>query len=936
MELTLQPFKWEIDDSAENGACIKCWALDQEDNTHLIRIEDFPITCFIEIPEQICHQIQELISVLKKKLKPFQYHYCEKPKLYFYQNRKYPFLCLLFDSLEDRRFSIRKLRYPVYVRGSKITLKVWEDKIPPIRKFWTEVNLTPAQWFKVKVEEDEEKTFSREFVASWRDIKPLTLKKFSHPKILIYDIETYSRNHKAFPNPDNASDVCYIISVLTQRLGLPETLERRVIVWGPCNPLEDTEIIQVNSEIECIKTFGYLVKELDPDIISGYNIHGFDNSYLDRRLGRVMEEWPEMGRLGEKPDLSSKNWFSNAYGHNEVNILEMSGRISIDLLPVIRRDYKFIFYDLDTVAKHFLKRGKNPVKPVEIFRAFESQDIEQITRVTNYCVWDSEAVLKIAEKIHLWIASVELANIVGVSIMDLYTRGQQVRCLSRIYDEAHRQGYVLDFKDPLNVIFNGGSVEKPEPGVVDEVPCYDFNSLYPTIVIENNIDYTTYLPDQHSEDEKTNLISFDQFERPKKKTDKVSKEDFDLDPEMEEGKLVSRRICFVKKEIKEGIIPKIVRNLIDERKKIKNQLKEETDEVEKIVLDRRQWGLKITANSYFGFLGAIAGRLPLIEAAMAITAKGREMIHYAQDYLREKYNVTIEYGDTDSTMPKFHHIKGWPWKERYAFYKDLEQELSDLFPGRTAMEMEKIMRIIKFAPKMYAAILYDKDGNLILDPNEMLVKGIILARRDGTPFVRKHFKKILFNILEKYSEDPEKDKESLLSSFEMIIEAVDEIKDNRVNFEELAKVNTLGSNYKNKNYALNVLAQHLREIGRPANPGDRLHYLVCELPGNTVGQKLRTVDEFIELELKPDTNYYLENALQKKIDPLFSVGYNRILPLLETFQVGYTPYSLKHFVPISQPVRMMARMLEDKQDIHIHGWLRKHLSYNRKIKIILI
>ena len=71
-----------------------------------------------------------------------------------------------------------------------------------------------------------------------------------------------------------------------------------------------------------------------------------------------------------------------------------------------------------------------------------------------------------------------------------------------------------------------------------------------------------------------------------------------------------------------------------------------TDPLQRIVLDKRQLALKVTANSYFGLLGINNGKIALIEGAMCITAKGRELINFVNRYLQEKYGGEIIYNDS--------------------------------------------------------------------------------------------------------------------------------------------------------------------------------------------------------------------------------------------------------------------------------------------------
>lgn len=70
---------------------------------------------------------------------------------------------------------------------------------------------------------------------------------------------------------------------------------------------------------------------------------------------------------------------------------------------------------------------------------------------------------------------------------------------------------------------------------------------------------------------------------------------------------------FVKSSVRPGLLPHILKHLLEARKKTKAELKETTDPVVKAVLDGRQLAYKISANSVYGFTGAQVGKLPCLE-----------------------------------------------------------------------------------------------------------------------------------------------------------------------------------------------------------------------------------------------------------------------------------------------------------------------------------
>jgi DNA polymerase delta subunit 1 len=113
--------------------------------------------------------------------------------------------------------------------------------------------------------------------------------------------------------------------------------------------------------------------------------------------------------------------------------------------------------------------------------------------------------------------------------------------------------------------------------------------------------------------------------------------------------------------VKEGLLPRILRNLLSNRKAVKQQLKAATDPTLIKSLDGRQYALKICANSIYGFTGEPAGQLPCIEISQSTTAFGRDMIVETKSVIEQTYtkkngfpfDSQVIYGDTDSVMINF-------------------------------------------------------------------------------------------------------------------------------------------------------------------------------------------------------------------------------------------------------------------------------------------
>lgn len=974
--LTVHAYDWKVKEEEENGhIVIHCWALDKESKPHLLRFHNFPAYCYVELPLFIGHtrvnwsgyKAQQVFDAICWKLgedKPFKYFFKQTEKLYYYRgDKKYPMLVLLFNTMKGMYNCKSRLSTPFTVKDLGIVAcKVWETKISLVRKLLTLRNVKYCQWFNiegVKVQKDDKISIvENEYVVDRHTMNPIPPDKTSSwvtkPTILSFDIETYSDRHKALPDPYSSKHVAYMLSCVFQRSGDPDSRITDIILLGDCNDTKMANVIKVNSEMELIDKMADLVNKYDPDIMTGYNIFGYDNPYLDTRLKRRLREWKPMGRLiNATTQMTSFSWGSSGYGHNEINLLDMDGRIMIDMLPIIRRDYKLPLYNLGYVSNFFLGRTKHPVTAKEMFETYElgkdseinpnimikdyvserlgllktdpdltskeelfkkfhvmqfmqentdnqnsdkkadinsipnitlkEHAMEEMRKVVEYCVVDSDLVLDIFEKIHCWISLIEMSNVVGVTPVELFTRGQQLRILSQVYDEASRDGIVIDERVVPKMDYTGGFVYDPIPGIYHNIPIFDFKSLYPSVMISFNIDYRTFIPPEMMDkvpDNMCHIIEWEEEIDKNEDNDDLENENID-DTENKNSEKKQFKFKFIKQEHLIGILPRILEKLISERnvvRKLQKNYKEDT--VEWIVLERRQLALKISANSAYGSLGAqMGGKLPLPEAAACVTAKARESIKKVNKYLESK-GYRVVYGDTDSSMPDIGITD--PTKA-HETARALAKELSSLFPKPMEVEMEGVYHtMLPIKKKMRLCIKMDYDGKPILDRNQLQTKGVAPARRDNCPYQRECYIDTAWNVLLR---------KPMVETFNEIIEMCLKLMRREIPWKELIVIKGLGSHYKNKSYCMKVFSDELSKIGKPATPGDRLEYLIVKSYGindkQLLGYKMRLPSTYLERGESDtpesiDYEYYMEKALMNCIQKqLFQIGYKTELAELE-------------------------------------------------------
>jgi DNA polymerase elongation subunit (family B) len=330
-EIQIQPYSWnyrDIPTDQGDNLRICCWGLDQKSNPCLVRIENFLIHCFIEVPyfttdgnylnwnqeslsqliDKICEYLifrqDEIPGLSSSAVRKYQRRdrYIEgllagrnhlprkvdifyRKGLYYYQP-PHLFLCFLFPSNNDAWICQKILsRRNIVLAGKELRCQVWEHDIEPSQKLFSTLKLAPAQWFRAKAQllsgNNKISYLEKEYLVSWNDIIPIpedeTQSWTTYPWILSFDIETYSANHRAFPKSCHVADVAYMISCIFQKHGDLSTRKKYLIILGPCEEIPDVTIIRVSTETELCYAFEQLCQTLNPTVILSYN--GFDFDY---------------------------------------------------------------------------------------------------------------------------------------------------------------------------------------------------------------------------------------------------------------------------------------------------------------------------------------------------------------------------------------------------------------------------------------------------------------------------------------------------------------------------------------------------------------------------------------------------------------------------------------------------------------------------------
>jgi DNA polymerase elongation subunit (family B) len=783
-------YSWHVDDDG----IIHGFALDPENRTVHLEINGFTPYTYMELPTQFewtelrRQAILSSISEFPQEIQPVVKSFMNKKKLYDanvvlnskynpleketkegkYLYKTFPYLFLAFNTKTAMTAFIKKMGYGTYIPslGRKHRFKFHEVLASPILQFTCIRKIPTTGWIsgkgKLILNQDEKSSSCAfEYEVKWSDVNPCTnqaiLKTVPCPIVLMFDGEANSDNIATMPK-NRPNDKMFQISFAVNRHG-SKNVTKHILSLGELDQKmvgEEVAIHTYSTEGDLLIGFCELIQEIDPQIIGGYNILGWDFMYLIQRakLNGVFSEFSKLGYLkGVQSKEKKISWSSSAFNSQNFILLDVPGRLIIDMLPLVRRDFKFSRYDLGSVATEILGQTKDPLTHKGIFKCYRIFSKASLSLVAKYCVQDSNVTLLLFDKLNTWIGMCQMSAIFGVGILDLYTQGQQLKIYSQVYRECLDKNIVVEqdaFTCGEDESYTGAIVLDPEPGMYKDVVTFDFASLYPSVMMANNICYSTRVTDPNIPDEDCHI--FDWWDHQGCEHDRIVRA-----TKIKKVVCVHRRYRFLKAPM--GVIPAILHELISKRKATKKEgeseeLRAKTTENEEIkkailmyamVCDMKQLALKVSANSIYGGMGVRKGKLPFMVGAMCVTAGGREAILKAKRLIMEKYPGKDVYGDTDSLMYIFDCMERFRNTEGKTDYKALEkyacevsEDVSKSFPPPMKLEYENTAEdFFILTKKRYMTLLTNK---------KYKKRGIMITRRDNALGCRNLYEGMLKNI----------------------------------------------------------------------------------------------------------------------------------------------------------------------------------------------
>jgi DNA polymerase delta subunit 1 len=145
-----------------------------------------------------------------------------------------------------------------------------------------------------------------------------------------------------------------------------------VFCLGTCASIAGSEVISFENEEDMLKAWVQFIQEVDPDMITGYNINNFDIPYIiDRGNALKIHNFGQLSRLQNKAaSVRSVNLSSKQMGTHENKEVNLEGRVLFDMFQVILREHKLSSYTLNNVSYEFLKEQKEDVHHTMISELF--------------------------------------------------------------------------------------------------------------------------------------------------------------------------------------------------------------------------------------------------------------------------------------------------------------------------------------------------------------------------------------------------------------------------------------------------------------------------------------------------------------------------------------------------------------------------------------
>ena len=589
-----------------------------------------------------------------------------------------------------------------------------------------------------------------------------------------------------------------------------------------------------------------LVHSEDPDIITGYNIDNFDLPRMEERAdvlaGRSKMEATTLFGWGRVPMLQSEAKPRRLFPSRRQNrVWDIAGRIPLDAWWQARQTLRPQRESLSYVSKLLWPEDEDKHKLDIDASQMDREWAERPEEVLEYCVRDTILPLDILDRLQS-VARKEALASVSLTTVETASTGTTSQWIdSLVIRLADRS----DVAVPTTISgprrrdqIAGGYVHEVDAGISPWVVVLDFKSMYPSIMIANNICSTTLVRDDTTDDS------------------------YSVSP--------TTQTRYLSKENRVGLVPHLLEQLMQSRDRHKAALAEARaagDEAEAFLQDQLQYAVKILMNSFYGVFASSFYRFTHPDLGASITEWARHNIRGIIAQVEEDGHEVV-YSDTDSIFVRSpvdkqapikrpededESLSEWEGAKRDAL--QFGERLADRFT-REGAELEFETALSAFfshgAKKRYV-------GRVVWPREEMLIRGYEVRRTDSFALLTRTMTDMFEMIL-----DGEE-----WAAVEMTKSVIDDVKARRTDVADLVISRSCKGTlrrdgsvdftkvYDNPDGLPYVRAAKERiRRGLPFTPGMKVGYIVTNAKMSPMTVEPWLVDEIGEKAPKYDPDYY--------------------------------------------------------------------------------
>lgn len=567
----------------------------------------------------------------------------------------------------------------------------------------------------------------------------------------IMSLEVHVNSQGNFvPNPENDEVGCIFWSLQDDDENFESNTNTRGIRVGILALSDDgimagriakelsVEVEYEITELDLINRLVDIVREFDPDILTGYEVHNGSWGYLIERA-RVQFEYNLCDELSRMKSQSHGRFGKDAdrWGFNHTSTIRVTGRHMINIWRAMRSELNLLQYTMENVVFRLLHKRIPHYTFRDLTQWYKSGKPSDLAKCLEYFLSRVQLNVDILAANELIPRTSEQARLIGVDFFSVFSRGSQFKVESFMFRIAKPENFLLvspsrkqvgqqNALECLPLVMEPQSAFYSSPLVV-----LDFQSLYPSIMIAYNYCYSTCLG-RIVNWRGQNKMGFADFKRQPRLLELV-KESINIAP---------NGMMFVKQDMRKSLLAKMLGEILESRVMVKSGMKvDKDDKTLQQLLNNRQLALKLLANVTYGYTSAsFSGRMPCSEIADSIVQTGRETLERAIALIHsvERWGAEVVYGDTDSL---FVYLKGRTRDQAFDIGNEIAKEVTNLNPRPVKLKFEKVYHpCVLLAKKRYVGYKYESKTQV--EP-EFDAKGIETVRRDGTPAEQKIEEKAL-------------------------------------------------------------------------------------------------------------------------------------------------------------------------------------------------